>query len=566
MMLLTICLSTSAKSIITEIKGIDKKNPAYSNVKNAITQITDSIEKKTNDQNIHYLIQQQLTLISDAMKPFGYFNAEVSSTLYTNASNTQLRFNITPGTPIIIKDINISISGEASKDQDFSDLRKQFPLKKNDILNTKKYEDLKKNIKDLAAEKGYLDAKMTESKITINYQNNSAIITIKFESGVRYSFGDITFSETPLKESFLKKFLSFQTNRPYNLRQIQKTQKNLEKSGYFDRAIVFSEKSDPIHHTIPIHINLTLSKAQIYNIGAGYSTNTKARITLGATINRLNSVGHSISSLVQLTSSKNASAQLNYNIPGENPTKESYSFSAGYSHLSQNTGNSNARKVSASKINTFDKLKQILSINALDENYQITNLPHTTTTMLYPDINWIYRNSDDELNPTKGYAVSSHLSGTAQQLSTQRSSFFQAKFETKLLQTYQPTNTRFIFHSEIGRTIIDQLENLPLSLQLFAGGTNSIRGFSYNAMTGKNLGIASAEIQQKIYGPIYLAGFIDAGNASDDPIFKDIKQSAGPGIVLLLPIGTMELTLAYQINSNEIHKPYKIQFAMGPTL
>ena len=47
MMLLALCLSTSAKSIITEIKGIDKKNPAYSNVKNAITQITDSIEKKT---------------------------------------------------------------------------------------------------------------------------------------------------------------------------------------------------------------------------------------------------------------------------------------------------------------------------------------------------------------------------------------------------------------------------------------------------------------------------------------------------------------------------------------
>lgn len=72
----------------------------------------------------------------------------------------------------------------------------------------------------------------------------------------------------------------------------------------------------------------------------------------------------------------------------------------------------------------------------------------------------------------------------------------------------------------MGHTSIANIGELPLSLQLFAGGVSSVRGYGYNSIgPGRNLVVASSEVQQRIIGAFYLAGLVDAGVVANNNIF-----------------------------------------------
>ena len=116
-------------------------------------------------------------------------------------------------------------------------------------------------------------------------------------------------------------------------------------------------------------------------------------------------------------------------------------------------------------------------------------------------------------------------------------------------------------------TDIDDLSRLPLSLQLFAGGSRSIRGYSYNSIgPGKNLVTGTVELQKRLPNlkSWYLAGFIDAGNVSDDNLLTGMKSSSGFGVVWLSPLGMVELDLAFPLPKDDhgVH----VSFSMGPAL
>ena len=143
--------------------------------------------------------------------------------------------------------------------------------------------------------------------------------------------------------------------------------------------------------------------------------------------------------------------------------------------------------------------------------------------------------------------------------------FFQATFSLKTLYTIEKTKTRLLFRSDLGHTVIGNLFQLPLSLQLFAGGSHSVRGYGYNTIgPGRNLVAASTEIQQRIIGSLYLAGFIDAGVVGNQNIFNHINAGAGPGIAWISNIGTLELTVANAFTQS--NQPWTIQFTMGASL
>jgi translocation and assembly module TamA len=133
-------------------------------------------------------------------------------------------------------------------------------------------------------------------------------------------------------------------------------------------------------------------------------------------------------------------------------------------------------------------------------------------------------------------------------------------------------NTRILMRADVGHTSISDLTQLPLSLQLLAGGANSIRGFSFDSIgPGKNLIVGSAEIQQRIKGDWYIGAFIDAGTVTNtapiqNPYYflKSLNAGAGPALIWVSPVGTLEASIARSVNSHQ--KGWHFAFSMGQDL
>ena len=92
-----------------------------------------------------------------------------------------------------------------------------------------------------------------------------------------------------------------------------------------------------------------------------------------------------------------------------------------------------------------------------------------------------------------------------------------------------------------------------------------MRGYGYNSIgPGRNLVVASAEIQQRIYGSFYLTGFVDSGVVGNQNIFHHINVGTGPGFAWISSIGTIELTIANAFT--QANTPWSLQFTMGTAL
>jgi translocation and assembly module TamA len=172
--------------------------------------------------------------------------------------------------------------------------------------------------------------------------------------------------------------------------------------------------------------------------------------------------------------------------------------------------------------------------------------------------------SDDPLRPTKGYQFSFSLRGADKHVTHGNHSFAQARVDFKGLYSLTDSQ-RILVRSSLAKTYINQIQNLPLSLQYYAGGAHSVRGYGYQDIgPGKSFAVASAEFQQRIMGNFFLAAFYDIGSVSRH-FFKELKRSPGVGIVYLTPIGDIELDVAFPLDRNPStrKKHPRLQFSIG---
>jgi translocation and assembly module TamA len=560
------------------VKGV--QDPAKKNVESALKHLQSKLDYPLTPASILNFYHEAPKVIHTALEPYGYFHAGVIPEIAGSNDDTwTTTFTIESGPQVMLTQIRFTLTGQGTNDPAFIKFEKNLPVQGGAPLNIEDYNKTKGGLQSLAIQKGYFKARLIQNNVIVNLNDNQATIIIHFDTGPRFRFGQrfgqTTFSDTtPFALSFLTGFLDYYQGEYYDWDRLQKTQEAFAKSNYFIQAIItpIPDQTSP-NLLVPIHIHLIPRKAIQYIYGLGYGTDTGPRGTLGISFRHLNAYGHRLNFLLQAAQINN-SLIATYEIPGPRPTKDTFLITGGGGHLSVKTGKSSTAKLAIGYSTMFGDIRQSIFLTYLNEKYSLTNfpIPNLNAQLLYPSIRWQYLKSDIPLEPNYGIHINARISGTSKQFSANGGGFFQAKGYMHALWTLKKTNTRFLVRGEIGHTIINNLTNLPFSLQLLTGGANTIRGFSYFSIgPGRNLYVGSIELQQKIFDRWYLAAFYDAGNVTDaspftnfNQTFGHVKQGVGPGIVWLTPLGALELDLAWAVS--EPNHPWRIQFNMGPVL
>jgi translocation and assembly module TamA len=536
------------------------------NVLAQLQEAADSYLSAPTPNAIDYFIHQAPSITYKAVAPYGYLDAQVKQTVTNSGNQWTLSYNITLGTPTVINKTAINITGAGADTKLFQKIVTKYAPKVGTILNINIYNNFINQLAVQANKYGYFNAKMTTRKIIVDKQQHSAEIVIAYNTGLRSRFGITYFNQTPLSIKFLRRYVGYCANTPYSEQKLQKLQEDLTNSNYFTVVSVRPEINKMTDNLVPIKVTLKANKARKYTLGAGYGTDTGIRTTLGLDFRRFTKTGDRLSLAGQL-SSLSDSATAEYIIPGKNPAKNFYTISGGYAKQDLSIGSSNAIITGISYTTMLQNWTQTLSLSYLNEKYNIATISPIVidSNMLIPSISWSRKRTDNHLKPNKGYYVILRLSGAEKALLS-RNSFYQAYLDSRFLHSFFANRTRLLLQGELGYTNINNLSNLPLSLQLLAGGAQSVRGYSYRSIgPGNILRVSSVELQQKIYKDFYLAGFYDAAVVSNSIGRGTIYQSSGPAAVWLSPIGMIEISIAKRLG-NAGNNQWRMDFSMGSAI
>jgi translocation and assembly module TamA len=539
---------TSHESIY-EISGVPQ--PIHDNIINRLKAAeTQSPEKA----------KQEILL---AIQPFGYFHATMTYTHNQQGGKISFNYTIQLGPPLHIIKTEIIITGLGGNNQTIQTaLKNNHLLQKGGIFTTEAYSKTQTLMFNLAHNHGYAKAEMTRHEVYINLEKNEASVYLTLDTGPLFYYGLISFSPSPYDTHFLKRFITFEEGQIYSPIAVQQLQENLINTPYFSSATVKStiDQADT-ENSIPIKIDTQPVKSQQYNFGVGYGTNTGSRTSIGADLYRITDTGQYLSTLLNL-SAVNTSITAKYHIPGPKPITDQYIIGAYLGEFRPDAGTAYTKKIfTGYETKSDNKWSTATYLNFLHERFSINNEPYHTTDMVYPSLNISRLATNNPINPDEGTRVTLDVAAGSP---GSEEEFLQSELSGKWI--YPATKNNFVMlRGDVGTTYAkDYSDNFPLSMRFFAGGYNSVRGYSYESLgPGKYLKIGSAEIQQRVYEQFYAGVFIDEGNASDN-LTEPLERSIGLNFIYRTSVGPLSIYIA-QANT-EPGKPLSIEFNFGANL
>jgi translocation and assembly module TamA len=510
--------------------------------------------------------------IRKAMQPYGYFNPEIIPQLVQDNNNWTATYRIKPGPTTRIKQVDLRISGEGAHLPRFQEISKELPLKDGEVFLSENYTEAKKRLFDIANELGFLHASLTRSEVQVDAEQNQATIVIYFDTGKRYYFGKIQFSQTPdvLADSFLRRFLHVQPGDYFSSDELIEMQQDYINSNYFEYVSINPQFDDINGQQIPIDVELVPYKAQQYLFGIGYGTDSGLRGTVGINFRRLTPYGHQLKLISQLNREFQNIKGI-FKIPAWDPTREFFAINGSLERITPQTFVGEIGKLGFAYVYEYDEWLINLGINLLHDrknqgfiNFSQDPLPGHVTTF-YPSVNINYITSDNPIAPKYGVRAYITVLGANRRVWSDVD-FMQINLGGKVIYSFWE-GTRLITRGNFAHTSIAGDQALPLPFTLFAGGTESVRGYPYQHIgPGKSQLTGSVELQQNIFGDWYIGGFLDAGNVYKDKIrVGDMRRSYGVSLIYMSGIGPLKLSLAKPIRDADKNK-IEVHFSIGPDL
>ncbi|MDE1166631.1 MAG: autotransporter assembly complex protein TamA [Pseudomonas sp.] len=509
-----------------------------------------------------------------AAQALGYYQAHISSDVQAakNGKPPRLVLRLETGEPVHLRNVLIRVDGPAAQFKRFR-VPDSPALREGAVLNHGHYEDAKKLIQNQASRFGYFSGHFTRQKLAIDPQAGVADIELVYDSGPRYTLGQVHFKgDTPFDEDLLQRMVPFKGNTPYDSELIAELNQALQSSGYFEGVRVDAAPTAAVDKVIPVDVQLQTRKPRTMGLGLGYSTDVGPRGKANWTRHWVNAHGDSYGAEMELSAPRQ-NVGLWYDIPLDPPLTDKLRWAGGYQYEEI------ADTDSLSKLLTIgpewhSKLPsgwtRIISLKWQREEYRLGD-DSGLSTLLMPGISYSYLKSDNKVDPHNGYRLQFDTEVAKEGLMSD-TNLIHANMLVKGLTTVAD-NHRFLARLAVGGSATNGYKSIPPSLRFFAGGDQSVRGYDYQTLSpensdgdrigGRYMIAGSLEYQYSIAEKWRIATFVDQGNSFNNLELPSLKTGVGIGIRWVSPVGPLRLDLAHALDDDG---GIRLHFSMGPEL
>jgi translocation and assembly module TamA len=504
-------------------------------------------------------------LIGEIVATEGYFSPRID---FAEADDA-VRITVDPGRRTQVVAVTVTIDGALDADRRNA-LIAAWPLPAGQPFRQDQWTAAKQEILGRLLGEDFANARLVDSAADIDPLAAEARLNVHYDAGPRYRFGELRVEGLHrFPESLVGRYnRSIEPGQEYSEDRINRLQATLQATPYFRSVLVSIDRSAPPGPDgvveVPVVVRVTERPAHRLSFGAGFSSNTGARVAFGYQSPDLFGQAWELDSGLRLEQ-KQQTAYADVLLP---PDEKQWRHSVGVMAQASDIEGLRSERVAvgAQRIRLREQLETRLSVTWQDERLYPDGAPGSRAQALVPNVAWSWRKVDNLLDPRDGLVLQAQVGGASAAVLSDRDF-------VRLLARYQqfiPLGDANILtlRGEAGATLADAREGIPQDYVFRTGGTGSVRGYDYQSLGvkegeatvgGRYLATASIELTHWLNPEWGIAGFVDAGDAVDQLDDFGLAFGYGLGARWRSPAGPLAVDVAY----GERDQRVRVHFALA---
>ena len=403
----------------------------------------------------------------------------------------------------------------------------------------------------------YPAARLVDSRADIDAETHSARLGVEYDAGSPYRFDAIEIEglKRYSPELVARYNDAVRPGEFYSEDKLAQLQRTLQSTPYFSsvRVDINREGEPGADGSVSAPVRLRVREAAPYRMGFGIgaSSNTGARVETNFRAADLFHRAWLFNGAVRLEEKKQSVFADVFLPPDLRRNRHSFGT------LFENTDIAGLRTerflIGAQRAFRRGSVDTRLSLTWQTEKQMAGDIPSYTAQALVANGLWTWRRVDSVIDPRRGFVVQAQIGGGAKAaLSDQDFLRLQGR-----VTYYRPLGDRntLILRTDLGRTLAPSRVGIPQDYLFRTGGTGSVRGYDYQQLGvqegtavvgGRNLFVASAEVDRWLNESWGIAAFVDAGNAADTAAeLRPLAVGFGTGVRWRSPAGPIAIDLGY---------------------
>jgi translocation and assembly module TamA len=560
------------------VDGVDDtlKGPVVAGV-----ELSQYANRDVSDAQVRRLFDRAPDQVRAALEPYGYYEATATGDIQQVGSDWRVTLHVKPGEPVMVTAVDVSLDDEAARIPAIRRAKRAIERLKDQQLNHGTYDASRDALSAALTANGFLGARLVTHRVEVNRGARSAKVELAWDAGRRYRYGQVHFEGSQFREGFLQRYVPFKSGDYFQQDQLLQLQQALNGADYFSVVNVLPDIDEARDGVVDVSVQLAPAKRTIYTGGPFVGTDTGAGVRAGMERRWVNRKGHKWKNELVLAQRLKTLSTL-YSIPMPGDNQRAFNFGANYRDADTTTSKSRTLELVANESRLWHGWTRTIGLHALSgtftvgkkagENDDVEGIERGRSTLFYPEASLSRKQADNPTFVRRGWSIDIYARSTVGTLLSD-ASFSQLAADAKWIRAFTRRD-RLILRGSVGYTWTNDFDALPPQLRFFAGGDRSVRGYGFQAIGprnsydrvigGRNLLVASSEVEHYFTRNWGMAAFVDAGNAFNGTDYRP-RIGAGLGVRWLSPVGMIRVDLGTPIHDKREHG-VQLHLVIGPDL
>jgi translocation and assembly module TamA len=516
-----------------------------------------------NEDQLNFMLATVQAQVTRLASTEGYFLPHTTVKVERGGETPVVHVKVETGERTMVSRVNVNVSGEV-RDHDprqAERVSRNWQLKPGAPFREEDWAAAKQTGLQVLQRRRYPAARIVGSNAYVYPDLQQAELAVDYDSGPLFTLGPLRITGTErYPESIIRNVNPLKVGEEYNADRLLELQRQIQRTPYFGNVVIDIDKDSAHARETPVNVRVTEFPTQRLRVGAGYATDTGAH--LEGLYSHYNVFGRAWTLQTQLrVEQRRQYGTAELAMP---PDTAGYvnSVHASYERTTLEGIDLRSRRLGARRTRNTDKRDFAYTLEYYsDELQQLSGAALPSDIVALPGVHRALvagialtrRQVDNPRFPRRGYIATVEAGVAVQGILTDQT-FFRAYSQ---LRQFNPVGRRdvLLLRGELGAVVTKGGNaEIPASLLFRAGGTESVRGYSYQSIGNvrdgtvyptRYLATGGVEYQHWLTQTWGAAVFYDVGAATDSWSGKNFFHGIGAGARYRSPIGTINADLAY---------------------